>query len=223
LSAKSNRPGYGDATGAQRVKVGLACAVIVLASIWIFIMLRKPSTKLSFDKQEYIGQVAAKETARLMNGQGQIVIVTPDLARHYDLLVEAQVKGFRRTVTRSRGVNLLATEQINLTPHQRANGLSPELYFALLDKYPSADAIVSFIGVGPFTSDDLRDVPARKPVLVSVSLNAFPPHELFQAGVVQVAIGPRFDRPAASGEPKTQQEWFERNYQIVAVDSQPEY
>jgi hypothetical protein len=164
-----------------------------------------------------IGQLAATETARLTSGKGGIVVVGPE-DTHYDLTVEAQMKAFLQTLKQHR-VSVLAVERIGLTTQQKVAGLTPEMYFRLLSKYPGARAIVSFFGVGQFTEDDMRKASTRGSPLVSVSVSCFPPKKLFRAGLVRLAIGPRFDRTGFSIETKTPQGWFDRYFQMITMET----
>ena len=211
-----------SSSASQSVKALVACAAIAVSAIWMFSSFRARPVQLPVTDQEFIGERAATETARLLSGGGAVVVVGPDMNLHYDLLMEAQVKGFQKTVKKQGKISILASEQLHLTPRQRATGLTAEMYFDLLAKYPSANGIVSFIGVGEFANSDLQRVPTQRPMLVSVSLNAFPPRRLFQSEIVQLAIGPRPDQSAPGGKPKSQAEWFEQNYRVATADNLPE-
>jgi len=211
-----------SSSGSQLLKVLFACAGIVVSVIWIFSSSRSHPIQLPLNEQEYIGERVATETARLLNGSGAVVVVGPDLKLHYDLLMEAQVKGFLGAVKKQGKISILASEQLHLTPQQRATGLDAAMYFDLLARYPTANGIVSFIGVGQFARGDLQQVPKQRPILVSVSLNTFPPRQLFQEDIVQLAIGPRVDQPESGGKPKSVSEWFTRNFLLSTADSPPD-
>jgi hypothetical protein len=166
----------------------------------------------------YAGRVVAEETGRLLGKTGQIVVVSLDY-RGQQAQLATETDGFLQAI-KGQGITVAGKELED--PVAFANGqkmLTGDVYLALVQKYPSADAIVSFLGSPQLDQAQKDQLGTKIPKFVAFSIYTFAGKRLFQDGLIQVAILPRFEPlPPTAKEPKSDQEWFNRNFQIVHAE-----
>ena len=162
-----------------------------------------------------LGRVTAQETVRLLNGHGQIVIIATAEAASGDSGAALPVTAFRKAIAKSMTVQIRATVTTDAATDPAA-AISSKEFFYLLDKYPEANAIVSFVGAPQLTDAEIRQIRSGAPLWVILN-EPFPSKlsNLISHDVVQLAVisGPG---PAAVPAPKTPEEWFDRYYQFVS-------
>jgi hypothetical protein len=215
----------------QTVVAAISILVIVFSLLFVLLPRRGRKPPLRLEPFEAIGEMAAEETARLLGGRGQVVIVTFDPskvrmppARMVAAVLKAEMKGFNNAIKKHNNLTVLATESVEV-PHLGAfypdSGLPADRFFELVEKYRAADAIVSFAGLPLLQEQDFNKLRTTMPKIVAVaSFGSGPYQKLLEARVVQVVIVPRPpDSTQPSTKPKTLREWFDRYYEVVTAQT----
>jgi hypothetical protein len=170
-----------------------------------------PSTKGLF--QAYT-QVTAQEVSRLLGGRGDVVVLMwgqpSDDASHPGGPPDVQAVC---QALQKAGLRLVAKEPVPPVKTGFDIVWTAENYRAVLDKYPQATAIVSFVGTPRLSARDIQGLPSARPKLIVVRLaKAETTRPLLEQGVVDAAILPQVEPPFADRPPKTTREWFDKYY-----------
>ena len=213
-----------DSETKRPVVIGAALLAIALAGWAIFSTLHSPRSGLDKKAFKGLGEAVAQAASQAVGDHGQIVLVTYFVNQSGTPSAEwlnTQLDGFMNALRAHPGVVIAATERVEL-------GLSPDeaaakgmdtaaSYFALATKYPNAGAIVLLTDVPNLGPDDLSRLPKPLPKIIAVSNSAGIPNlrRLFEAGVLQAAILPRWEPLADAAQPHTPAEWFARNFLVV--------
>lgn len=181
--------------------------------------LRPVRPPLDEKLHEAVGRVLAEETARLLGGSSDLVLVVPEAP--FDMpLVAAQLRSFQKALDRQRGMRVVARESIRLERMGPLDGLlTPDRYFELAQKHGGAGALVTFVGLGDFRDADLARVKPGMPPLYVLSPNLPVSDRLILKRLVGMAIVPqRAAGPAASARGR---ERFDRSYAVVGTGGRP--
>ncbi len=198
----------------------ISILVIIASGVSIYLSQRQPTPRVNLKPFEGIGLVGAEEVAKSLGGKGRIVVVAYDVKA---APVEVPVTSFLAELPKHGSITVTAVERLAMNPGDipmHDMGLEGERFLELLKKHADVDAIVSFVGGPHFKDQDYRQVPAKRPKFLS--LGGFSPftRDQLELGVVNLAIVPRFDPPAAaSREPQTPREWFDRFYTVVTPET----
>lgn len=167
---------------------------------------------------EGLGVAVAEETAKLLGGQGKVVLILPRRGNYKDPTVELQQSAFVKTLAKTKGLSLAATESLETERPgtMGGGGLDPEQFRQLIQRHTGAEGFVSLAGLPEFPKDAPLALPGKKLLVVgspSPQLKA-----LLVGGVVQVAIIPRTNPPTGT-KPRTAREWFNSAYEVVTPAS----
>lgn len=200
--------------------------IIVVSLISIFFSMRPHRPSINVKPYQGLGEVAAKETIKLVGDRGTIVILNYDNKKAKSPVFTAQLKALKTTLARDSHITIKAEEGVDMQPMMAdpMGGLSADAFIDLVTKYQDVDAIISFVGTPYLKPEHVQRLPKRRPKIISAA--SFAPHtpELVSDGVIQVAITPRFQPPGDMKEPETPQEWFDKFYTVVTsenVDQMP--
>ena len=201
----------------------LALCVAAGSALSLFRTLRRPAPKVHYGSFHGVGEAAAGETIRLLNGQGRVVIWTADKGEIRDPAMEATIDRFRRALRRGSRIRVLALEAVTLEGVNSMgvnDCLSPQQLRTLLEKAREADAVVSFAALPLVSQAVAGQLPDRRPNVVSAAFNTEPDalrllleHDVAQAGILLrrslPAEGPR--------TPRTPREWFDQYFEVVTA------
>ena len=195
--------------------VPIAAVLVIIVSIFMAVRhIRPQQTPSTLALLTALGKMTAQETAHLLHGQGQIVIVTTATAATGESGVAIPVTAFCQAIAEIPASKISVTIDPNPFTGQ-PNTISAAQFFDILEKHPQANAIVSFVGAPQLTEADIRRIRSGAPLWVVLNEPfANKLASLISRGVVQLAV--------ISGQgatqvqnPKTAQEWFDRYYQVV--------
>jgi len=161
--------------------------------------------------------VLAEQTAELLDHKGNIVVITIDSGQFPELRV--QLAAFEKTLKSSGAISIQHIEDVAAKDPKYGigRGLSAARLLKTVAKYPTADAIVSFIGVPNFTSAEADEFSKAHPKFIAEVRSQERMLRLLDKGVLQVAVVSRFTFPAPgdSKHPHKPREWFDRYFQVV--------
>ena len=201
------------------ITIVLCSGAIIAAFLWIVRVLREGAPDL--EPFAMAGEVLADETASLLNGEGQIVVVALDTEASPIPYAVAQLAAFEKKLKKKSRINIMAIERVSPGSGEALIYLSGAKYSELVRRYEGADAIISFVGSPSLTEAELRQLPANPPrgVMLGDTMGAHL-QRLFQAGIVEVAVTKRFTPQAGPGrEPSTSKEWFDFYFELVRTNN----
>jgi len=193
-------------------------AVIVASGVWIyFTQFAQPAFNMVL--HESVGEVLAQETAKLIQSNGQVVIITMDTSKFPEL--KTQLRAFEKALKAlgPMSVKELPMDTEDKPQYRTGAGLSSRRFLRLLKKTGSAKAIVSFIGAPRMTDEEFAQV-EKAPKFIAECRSPDKVKKLFEKNILQVAVINRFDYPAPiKHNPKTPKQWFEKYYQVIKADT----
>ena len=215
VRADLNRRGAID----RQVVLALTSIVIICASlVSIFFFLRGRRPIGSQAPAIGVGEVVADETIRLIGRQGKIVIWSGDIDPSALTLAT-----LTETLRKNSAISIVSTEPIggHFNVWLDSESLPTERFFDLMKKHADVDAIISFAGIPVLRPEQIAQLDSRRPKLILVfSSQDLPDRMLFERGVVQLAIVPRYESLRRTGvKPATPREWFDREYQVVTAET----
>lgn len=170
------------------------------------------------DRFSALGTVMAGKTAQLCDGKGKVVLVVStndkDQATPYGIAFDAFRKGL------GNSIQVTATEAVQ-TPRVLMRGIEPlpaDKFVELLQKYASADCLVSFVGVPILTPGQIAQLPSPRPRVVVVVTHNTPTRAMFAGKVINLAALPKpgADQATSGG---SAQEHFDVQYQLVTPEN----
>jgi hypothetical protein len=222
------------------VLLGISILIIVASVGYIFRSKEPPVQIESFD---YVGTIMANQTVKLLGNKGEVlVLVEKDESpndkspqKMLQKLADQFQDALKKTDVKIKAIEALTDQQlrhqIDPSSPTEIRGLTSELLFGLLEKYPGVSAVVSFLGTPIIYKEDLSKFTETTPKLLvfaissrSLGLNI---KQLLTENIVQVAIVRRFS-PLSNPDkkPSTMEETFNRSYEVVTpenAESFPEF
>ncbi len=196
----------------------IAGLVMVIAACWAWIYFKQlgPST-VNPPLHEGVGMVLADQTAKLLDHKGQIVVITIHSRQFPELRM--QLSAFEKTLKSSGAISIQHVEDVAAKDPKYGigRGLSAARLLKTVAKYPTADAIVSFIGVPNFTPAEVDEFSKVHPKFIAEVRSQERTLRFLDKGVLQLAVVSRFTFPApgATKHPHKPSEWFDRYFQVV--------
>ena len=209
----------------KHLLVGVTVLAIVAAAARLYLNWPGRAPRIQLDSYQALGEVAARETARVLNQKGQVVIIARENRAGANPAEAAQLKAFSRALKDRGGVSIAATATFTLTPLEQmsAGGSVPRgRFLKVLQDHPKATALVLFAGLPELEQPDLDRLARSGLKLVVISGYRPGYKQLLEAGVIHVAIVPRLDSPPEDlRPPQNLEEWFERDYMLVTPAQAP--
>jgi hypothetical protein len=165
---------------------------------------------------ETLGRMVADETAKLLNQQGRVAIVSEiiEVARNPNL--EAQVKGFKAGLAAHPGVTLKEARDVKRPPSDTPGVWPPNVAGQLVAAGAGADAVVLLVNLPPqLTAADVAALKGARGKLVVVGTAAPGLKPLLQQGFIHLSIVPRQPPAPAPAGKETPRQWFERVYVVA--------
>lgn len=198
--------------------------VIVVSLISIYLSMRTPQPRINTLPFVGIGEVAAEQAAKLLDGRGEVVVVMLQLERaNSKNLPRLPADTFREQLRKYPQIRISAIE--NVRPQMEmmfGPGVfwKAEDFIDFLNKHARADLVVTFVAVPPLKPEQIADLPKRRPRILDASASTISARALIEAGIVHVALAPRPEPDNANmPEPKSPREWFNRYYAVYNADN----
>jgi hypothetical protein len=193
-----------------------AVAAIIGSGVWIYLtQFSQPTFNVVL--HEHVGEILAQETAKLIQSNGQVVIVTMDSSKVPELRIQRQAFEKALKTLGPMTIKELPMETEDKPQYRTGAGLSSRRLLRIVKKSAKAKAIVSFIGAPRMTEEELAQMETA-PKFVAECRSPDKIKKLFEKNILQVAVINRFDYPAPiKHNPKTPKQWFEKYYQVVTA------
>jgi len=213
----------GAGSMSQRALIWAAVVVIVGSALIFYRNFAKSKSTDQASKNLLDGytQVTAQEISHLLGGRGDVVVVSwgPPADDAKDPAGPRDVQAFCAALKRA-GLHLLAKDRVPPVHAGYDIVWTAENYRVMLERYPQAGVLVSFVGAPRLSAENIRELPARRPKLVVVrGGDAKITRKLLEQGVVDGAVLPRAEPPSSDRPPKTAREWFDKYYLFITPET----
>ena len=162
-----------------------------------------------------LGQVLAQEAATQLHGkEGRVVVVCMPTASEGS---QAQLGGLQRALGQYRNITVtmdaLKTDQVG-----PMDTISFQQFEALVSQNASADVIISFLKVAPFTDAQITQLPHPCPKLIVVRWGQEAVQQGISAGLVVAAVMER-RWISSSAQASNPRQWFDQRYRLITNES----
>ena len=168
-----------------------------------------------------IGRALAKEAVSLSRPGGQIIVLTRDTEAFRQPALDILLKSFHKEVRRA-GDYTIATQSFQLDP-LRPVEVPPGDFYELIRRSTSERVIVSLLGPPVLTGEQRAALGRVKPRIIAFCsgnlAETLDLRELFNAGLLHVALINRGGSPAAGNTLPNSSSTFDRLYTVVKGDS----
>jgi len=172
------------------------------------------SKDLAADSTAALGEVMGKQTAELLGGHGTVVLLVSEAGNEKSEGLAKTIAAFEQALGKS--VNVSAVENLQLRTLPGLPPFSPQKFSEVLQKYATADALVSFVMLPVLTTEEVRQLPAPRPKVVLMA--GVPSKTLFVQQVVYLAVLPK-PGSDSDAKPRTAQAWFDSRYQLITPET----
>ncbi len=196
----------------------IAGLAVGAAAVSLYFALAGRSPKVDLSPYAALGAVTAEETAKLLGGQGRILVIARDTGAESNPSVDAELKAFGQTLKQHAGLSRV-TEKIRGTPMlmmATGGGVPAEQLFSALETHGNVGALVLFCSL-PSLADPELDALKRRGLKTVVVSSYHPDYgRLLEQQVIHLAIVPRSGEGSPSAQrPRTVRERFDQDYTIV--------
>jgi hypothetical protein len=192
-----------------------ACILVITAScLWIYFTQFK-AAKYNVGLHQRTGEVLAEQTAKLIGDTGNVITIAIETKEWPEL--RTQLDAFHNTLKKLGKYNVRDYEldTKDQPKYSVGSGLSGRRYVRTVNKNTNATVFVSFIGVPHMKQEDLDQL-TFTPRFIAESRSTDNVAKMFERKLIEVAVVSRFQFPAPDAKsPKTPDEWFTKQYQIV--------
>ena len=197
--------------------VAVVLSLITMGIAGFIIYRQRQPVKDPYPHHRMLGQVMAEEVAKSIahRDKKRLLIIT---AKAPDEMFSAQMKAFLQTLKKHPEIEIKETVQFESEGKHRigmGHGLSARRFVRLVEKNLKADAIVSFVGVPDPADADMKKLTVKVPRFLAETGDRDRVAKLIEDKMLRVAIVPRFEFPSPVNIPKTEQEWFDKYFQII--------
>jgi len=170
-----------------------------------------------FQHHRAAGRVLAKEVVRVLEGRDKkrLLIIT---AKSPDAILAAQMETFHALLKQHRDIEIRETEELSSDGNKRISagqGLSARKFVRIVNDTRKADAMISFVGLPDPDDSEMKALTNRVPRFVAETAHPERAEKFFDQKMLRMAVAPRFEFPAPVKDPKTEQEWFDKYFQVM--------
>jgi len=173
--------------------------------------------KIDSNRYTALGEVMAGKTIELCGGKGTIVLVISESDKDKPTASGQTIAAFRKAL--GKAVPVAAIESVK-TPAMIMRGIEPlpaAKFAELLQKYSTADYLVSFVGVPLLTPDQIAQLPTPRPQVVVAVVHNAPARAMFAQKVICLAAIPKVASDVAAAN--SPQELFDAQYQLITPET----
>jgi len=208
-------------TESKKPFVILLCILAIgVSGVSIVRHLIGPRTVYDPRADQCLGETIAHECGTLLNGHGEVVVLCEVGGKFKNRVSEARMEGFKRGLGKFAGIKIAAVEAPSESERMAPGfmeGVSEKFFLQAAAAHPSANLIVSFLGVPVFAQTGEPIDVTKLPKVVALNLSPVGRwKELVEQDVVSAVVVPRYDQKRSDlpkkGDCKTM---FESRYWVV--------
>lgn len=156
----------------RQIKVALSLVMIAAAAVTLAVRYFRPLPQLEPGPHLGIGESLADRAAKLLQGGGRIILITPDTQANRFPGAAIQLKAFHAALRRAN-LSVAATNIIKLDPN-RVTRAPPGDFADILRKNKDTDVVVSLLGPPVLTPEQKARVGEKHPKVVAVCSGEMP-------------------------------------------------
>ncbi len=193
-----------------------AIGVIAAACSWIYFG-QANAAKHNIILHQRVGEVLAEQTVELIGTKGKVVTIAIATKEWPELKTQIEAFNKRLATLGKFEVRDYEMDTKDQPKYGVGTGLSARRYIRTVKKNENADVFVSFIGAPKMDEAERAELEAgKKPKLIAESRGTDNLIKLFKHELIHIAVASRYQYPSPGPEnPKTPDEWFTKQYQIV--------
>ena len=200
-----------------------AVLALVLFAVAGFLVWRQMAgPRVNLKPSAAVGEVLAEECARLLGGNGTLVLIARAPDRNASDANSERIAAFQAAMNLRKSPQLAAVEWLPRPPRGQMDtgGVNEEQLVALVDQHPKATAFLIFAGLPPFSPETMQKFAGRSLKLVVVCGYSANLKRLLESKTVALAVVPRFsDLPAGTPAAKTSKDWFDQEFEILTPET----
>jgi hypothetical protein len=202
-------------------KAIIAALVMVCALAGWMIWRHAAPPAVNLKPSAAVGEVLAAEVDRLLNGRGQVVLISREPPPSGPDANRERIAAFTAALKRKPGLTLAPPEWLPRPPAgvMDLGTVSEEQLLAAFDRHPEGRVFLILAGMPPFSPAVAEKVKVRSLHLIAVSGYSAHVRRWLEAKALAVVIFPRAgELPAGTPPPQTPRDWFDREYQLATPD-----
>lgn len=198
---------------------GLVAAVVITGAL--LCGCDRSGSSYDSTRDSALGRGAGEQTVKLLVNKGRVEIITPAISSKIPSF-EKELQCFKATIEKE-GITVASVEKFQLTPLQQiesGNMVPKEQLLKLTETQSQVDAFILFCGLPDLGDQDHAALKhsGAKIIVVSAYQKNLP--SLLKAGLIDMAIVPRPDQPAASSEKgQSSNELFGSEYLVLTPNT----
>lgn len=201
--------------------LGVVAVLAIIGSlVYLYFTQFATGPKLNLKPFENLGFVAAEETAKIIGGQGRVIVINEVFEAMKSPNTESQIKGFKLGAAKSSGVQIKDFKEFKRAMADDPQNWPPGQAGRFANMAEGASAAVLFLSLPQdFSKEDLAALKECTTKLVLVTGQSPMVKKLLQERAIHTAIVSRFPpKPAPEGS-ETPRQWFDRVYMVVTPDN----
>lgn len=171
-----------------------------------------------------VGEVLADELARVLGGDGKVVLIGRAGSRQQPEAKGAQLASLEAVLRRRGSPQLAATEWLPKPPpaSMDSGGISAEQLLGFFIRNKDANAFVIFAGLPGLSPDLAADISARSIKLLAVCGYSPNVRNWLTSRALVAAVVPRWDDlSVGAAAPQKPADWFQREFQLLTPENVP--
>ena len=201
----------------------LAVAIIIGSVFFIYRQQAGPQMRSNVTVFRGLGEVVAEQTLKAVNNRGQVVIWMFKHTDENNPAMEAILKSLTESLKKAPNVKLLPSEKVTINTAgegvSEVAGIPKSQFLDLLEKYSTANFVISFVGVPSLTAQDKRSLGEKHPKLLVVDTFEYAGQaKQYDPQLVATAIVPRLGGVSTNTEAKTARQMFDRYFQVLTAE-----
>lgn len=196
--------------------LGVVAVLAIIGSlVYLYFTQFASGPKVNLKPFENLGYVVGEETAKLINNQGRVVVITEVFEALKSPNTEMQVKGFKLAVEKA-GVQIKDIKEFKRPMEQDPQHWPEGQAGRFVNMVDGASAAVLFVSLPQsLTPDDIAALKESKTKLVFVTGQSPLLKKLLLEGAIAMGIVNRFPPKPAPGGSETARQWFDRVYMVA--------
>ena len=204
--------------------LGVVAVLAIIGSlVYLYFTQVATGPKINLKPFENLGFVAAEETAKILGGQGRVILINEVFEAMKSPHTESQLKGFKAGLAKSSGVQLKEIKEFKRSMSDDPQHWPPGQAGRFANMAEGAGVAVLFVSLPmDISKDDLVALKECTTKLVLVTSQSPVLKKMLQERAIHTALVSRFPpKPAPEGR-ETPRQWFDRVYMVVTPDAMGE-
>ena len=201
----------------KTLTIAVLAVLAILGSVARLVITRSDgSSQANPQPYEQLGMSAADETVKMLKMQGSVVVFTETIGGMKNPNNEAQIKGLKRGLARSKDVTLKQVKELSRDMSGDPRIWPAEWAAEIASMSAGTSAVVLFVNLPPSLSpQEIAMLKGSQAKLLVVGAQSPLLDSLIAAGVVHVAIVANSQSKPPPSDKESPAQWFGRVYKVL--------